>query len=473
MERVSRRELGSHRGGGLADYPLISGGDLGRGHRIGALAVATLLTGFAAVCLPYGDLQLRAAPGFMPAFGALSILVDGLTAGLLLAQARLAGNLPAMRLGAAYLFSALVTAPYLLAFPNPPAGTSLIGAGASATWLWCAWHCGFALLVIHFVMTRRAELRPGQMGPMIALVCLAVSLMAVASTTGLPWLPSLQDGHYGRLTTIGIGPAILGLTATAGVLVVARLRCKDVLALWLAVALLAALLDVALTLFGGGLFTLGWYAARVLSLMTGVCVLFALLSALMREAGRVAEANARLEQALQTDVLTALSNRRAFDAALAAEWRRAQREQTPMSLLMVDIDCFKGFNDRYGHPAGDSCLRAVAGALASQAYRPADMAARIGGEEFGILLPVTDAHGAMQVAERLRASVAALLILHPGSGTGTVTVSVGAATIYPFSPDAAASHLVSTADRALYRAKEAGRNRVCGGDATVLDLVTA
>lgn len=457
----------------MADYPLISGGDLGRGHRLGALAVATLLTAFAAGCLPYGDLPLRTAPDFMPAFGALSVLVDGLTAGLLLAQARLAGNLPAMRLGAAYLFSALVTVPYLLAFPNPPAGIALIGAGASATWLWCAWHCGFALLVIRFVMTRRVVLPPGQIAPMIGWVCLAVGLTAVASTADLPWLPSLHGGHYRGLVTTGIGPAILALTVMAGALVVARLRCRDVLGLWLAVALLAASLDVALTSFGGGLFTLGWYAARVLSLMTGVCVLFALLSALMREAGRVAEANARLEQALQTDVLTALSNRRAFDAALAAEWRRAQREQTPLSLLMVDIDCFKGFNDRYGHPAGDSCLRAVAGALASQAYRPADMAARIGGEEFGILLPVTDENGAMQVAERLRASVAALSIVHPGSGTGTVTVSVGVATIHPFSPDAEASQLISTADRALYRAKEAGRNGVCWCGAPVLDLASA
>ena len=82
-----------------------------------------------------------------------------------------------------------------------------------------------------------------------------------------------------------------------------------------------------------------------------------------------------------------MSNRRAFELALAAEWRRAQREQTPLSLLMVDIDCFKSFNDRYGHPAGDACLRAVGRVLSGQAFRPADVAARVGGEEFALILP--------------------------------------------------------------------------------------
>ena len=458
----------------MADYPLISCGELGRSHRLGALAAATLLTGFAAVCLPFSGIQLRAHPGFMPAFGALSILVDGLTAGLLLAQAQLARNKPAMRLGAAYLFSALAMVPQYLAFPEALTGISFIGTAASAVWLWCAWHGGFAILVLAFALGRDTELRPGRIGPMVLRVCLAVVLLAVLSTVGLPWLtPLLQDDRYGSLGSIGIGPVILGLTLAAGGMVIARLRCRDVLSLWLAVAMLAASLDVALTLFGDGRFTLGWYAARALSLMTGTCVLYALLSALMREAGRVAEANARLEQALQTDVLTGLSNRRAFDTALTAEWRRAQREQTPVSLLMVDIDCFKGFNDRYGHPAGDGCLRAVAGALASQAYRPADMAARIGGEEFGILLPVTDESGAMQVAERVRASVASLLILHPDSSTGTVTVSVGVATVYPFSPEAETHHLVGIADRALYRAKESGRNKVCGSETPVREFVRA
>ena len=446
---------------------------LGLGHRIAAAIIAVILAAMALICLPLGQTQLAIHPSFMPAFGAISLLVDGLTAALLFTHARIARQLVPLRLGAAYLFAAMVTIPHLLAYPGVVAAAPIIGTGPTFVWLWTAWHGGFAVCIIRFVLGRPGPLKQGDAMRTFIATSLAIGVLTLVATAGLPWLPTVLRGtDYSALNTTGVGPAVLILTVAAGCLVLARLRCRDVLALWLTVALFAACLDVALTLAGTGRFSLGWYTARMLSLMTAVCVLFALLSEMMREAGRIAEQNTVLEQMLQTDVLTGLANRRAFDLALAAEWRRAQREQTTLSLLIIDIDWFKGFNDRYGHPAGDVCLRAVGQALAGHAYRPADVAARIGGEEFAIILPATEESGARQVAERLRASVADLLLPHEASGIGHVTVSVGAATIRPYASADDTSRLVQDADHALYEAKAAGRNTVCGSAEPFLQFAT-
>ena len=447
----------------MVDVPMIHGGTVGPAHRRGALAIAAALICLTILCVPSVRDSLPPHLGFTPAVDAVSLLVDGLTAALLLVQSHLVRRLSMLRLGTAYLFSALITVPHLLAFPGVFAAEPVIGSGASAGWLWCAWHGGFAILVIRFALGRDDALRPGDAARSAVWTTGIVVVLTLAVTAGLPLLArSLGEGRYGLRDAVGTGPAILAVTVVAAVLVVARLRFRTVMSLWLSVALLAATLDVALTLLGGGRFSVGWYAARVQSIMTGICVLFALLSELMREAGRVANVNARLERLVRTDVLTGLANRRAFELSLLAEWRRAQREQTPLSLLMVDIDWFKGFNDRYGHPAGDDCLRAVGSILADQAFRPADIAARVGGEEFALILPVTEEAGALQVAERLRAQVAGLLVPHGGSEMGCVTVSVGAATVRPYGPVIDVSQFVRAADQALYQAKAAGRNAVQG-----------
>ncbi len=159
------------------------------------------------------------------------------------------------------------------------------------------------------------------------------------------------------------------------------------------------------------------------------------------------------------DGLTALANRRRFDETLPQEWGRGAREQQPLSLVMIDIDCFKKFNDRYGHPEGDRVLAAVGNAIAESVRRPGDLAARYGGEEFVLLLPNTSEDGVATIAEAVRASVASLGISHADSPHGIVTVSLGAATAVP-SADQAPGGLVAAADAALYRAKDRGKNRV-------------
>ncbi|MCA6105816.1 diguanylate cyclase [Bradyrhizobium cenepequi] len=162
-----------------------------------------------------------------------------------------------------------------------------------------------------------------------------------------------------------------------------------------------------------------------------------------------------------SDGLTGLANRRQFDERLADEWARARRAGGPLSLLLVDVDHFKKFNDHYGHQAGDGCLRAVARILAAQARRPADLAARYGGEEFVLLLPNTDAEGCVQVGERIREALRELGMLHAQNlPSRLITVSIGGATNVPREAVTECGALVAAADRALYAAKESGRDRL-------------
>ena len=171
------------------------------------------------------------------------------------------------------------------------------------------------------------------------------------------------------------------------------------------------------------------------------------------------EARAQLEKLATIDPLLGIANRRRFDEVLGKEWLRARRVGKPLALLMIDLDRFKGFNDRYGHPAGDDCLNRVVDAVAEALRRPGDLLARYGGEELVCVLPETDLDGAIAVSESIRAKVYEENIIHEDGVEGRVTVSIGvAATV----PDAilSAEDLIDAADRSLYAAKDAGRNRV-------------
>lgn len=163
------------------------------------------------------------------------------------------------------------------------------------------------------------------------------------------------------------------------------------------------------------------------------------------------------------DTLTGIANRRLFDEALESEWKRAQRNEGCLSLLIADIDYFKRYNDRLGHPAGDLCLKRVAESMASAARRPGDLAARIGGEEFAFILPSTGWRDAAAIAERIREDVLALQIPHPASPISEcITVSLGVAEIRP-DGDGPPDDLIEAADTALYRAKSRGRNQIAVG----------
>jgi len=169
-----------------------------------------------------------------------------------------------------------------------------------------------------------------------------------------------------------------------------------------------------------------------------------------------------LEKIAHIDGLTNIPNRRRFDEMLEIEWGRALRSESPLSLIIADIDYFKGFNDCYGHAGGDQCLYSVALALSSLMHRSSDMVARYGGEEFVAILPGTDLKGAATLAEYWRSVIEAMQMPHAKSEVSDyVTVSVGYASIIP-NRDQLPYVLLGVADEMLYQAKDSGRNRICG-----------
>jgi diguanylate cyclase (GGDEF)-like protein len=202
----------------------------------------------------------------------------------------------------------------------------------------------------------------------------------------------------------------------------------------------------------GALFVRDWLSRRV----AREAELVALVAERTRQ---LEEANRGLRLLSTTDALTGIANRRSFDDTLRLFWTQARRSGAAISILIIDCDDFKGYNDAYGHLQGDACLKSVAEALVAAVSRTGDIVARFGGEEFAVLLLETPLEGCERVAERMRAAVERLGLASAASATGRVTVSVGGATAYPgagLSSDA----LIEKADALLYRAKRAGKNRI-------------
>ncbi|MDP2804684.1 MAG: diguanylate cyclase [Gallionellaceae bacterium] len=171
------------------------------------------------------------------------------------------------------------------------------------------------------------------------------------------------------------------------------------------------------------------------------------------------EANAALLRLSATDGLTGIANRRMYDELSEREWRRCERMQKPFSLVMIDVDNFKLFNDKYGHQTGDECLKKVAAQVGKAAPRATDLAARYGGEEFVLVLGETDADGARWIANRLRQQVSDLNIPHYATESRHVTISCGVASVVP-TPQLSLATLLKSADQALYKAKHGGRDQV-------------
>lgn len=200
-------------------------------------------------------------------------------------------------------------------------------------------------------------------------------------------------------------------------------------------------------------------AIRIGLMMLALCITnVALLLFLARELRRRNSAERRLQVLASTDALTGLGNRRQFDTEIEREWRRAARTQSPVSLVLIDADSFKAYNDRHGHQAGDVALAAIAECIARELQRGGDIGVRYGGEEFAVLLPGDPAEGAFKVAEAIRANVLALRADQAGRDDKTPTISLGVASMIPeagLSP----RDLVNAADAALYEAKHRGRNQ--------------
>ena len=204
---------------------------------------------------------------------------------------------------------------------------------------------------------------------------------------------------------------------------------------------------------------------------TGILNIVRDISERKRSEQQLQEAYNAVEALAVTDALTGLSNRRRFDQYLTSEWRRSMREHQPLSLLMIDADKFKAYNDTYGHPRGDSCLKQIAEAAQDVVSRPGDLVARFGGEEFAVVLPNTENAGAMKVAQEICEAMTSRKLPHSGNPYGIMTISIGCATMVPRLGQHAI-HLIELADKALYEAKNNGRNRACNGNELEPDAIS-
>ncbi|WP_278652667.1 sensor domain-containing diguanylate cyclase [Pandoraea pnomenusa] len=442
-----------------------------RGQR--ALAGCLAIVVFAALILaaPNAMMALPAVAPFLPMCGLTVFTTASIAAFLLGAQFQV-NRWPAFGwLAGAYAFMALTVAMQLLTYPGLFAPQGLLAAHPTTSgWIWVFWHAGFPLLVL-IAMIARHRFTPQVVTPLPSAgravwihvgLPVAVGILLCLTALAVPLPPALTPASVpGAFSASGAGVVLLAVNLVALGAVLALGRLRTVLDLWVALAVLACVTDTVLSLMSTVKFSLGWYLARLFSMSAPgvlVCVLVWEVTRLYRELTR---AHLRLIEYSNRDALTGIFNRRYFNERFPREFEQARRSGHPLSILMVDVDHFKRYNDEFGHVVGDECLAQVALALLRATHRPADMVARYGGEEFVIVLPETDADGAGFVAKRVAQSVRALA--KPCTGpTGLVTVSIGCATHVPAQGalNDTPERLVCVADEALYTAKRLGRDRV-------------
>ena len=457
-----------------------------------ALATAAAFALLTLALLPFATRTGPALPGFVPAYQMAVFLFYALSTIHLFNHFRRTGLIALLHLGAGCLFSAMMLLVQLFSFPIWGPHQLVGSTAATTTWLWTFWHLGPVVFSLTYLVAAGrtgalAALPPARDPAPLVLRATAVALGLAAlatglSTWGLPSLPSIsQEGDYHRLVTSGVGIGVLLLSIMAVGLLIWRTRCASTVELCLALALALLICDDALTLAGSARLSLGWYAGRAEAAVSAAILLGFYVMEIDRRYARVTaqaqmlaqdrtmlgeivteqrHANAALLLLAREDVLTGLANRRRFDEQLRQEWLRAYREGQTLTLLMLDVDHFKKFNDHYGHQSGDRCLRTIAGLMLEVGQRPADLSARYGGEEFVLLLPNSDAAGGLTAANALLDRLEREDLAHASAPLGRVTLSIGVAACAPLhdrasSPDA----LVAAADAALYEAKRGGRNQ--------------
>ncbi|HLJ71188.1 MAG TPA: GGDEF domain-containing protein [Roseiarcus sp.] len=425
---------------------------------------------------PFARLALAPVWAFVPAYETVIATNDLITAVLLFGHFRHAGSRDHYILACGFLLTGFLAVAHELSFPGVFVATGLFGDhGQTTPWLYMFWHASLPVFVIVYAgmkdgagMTPPQPWRPRYAVLVAVAAVVALTALAIALPALLPQIaPANGDA---TLMTIVVSDVLgLGLFALA---IMWLRRPYFVLDLWIMVVMCASICEVALSAaLNAGRFDLGFYIGCAYGLFGSSVMIMALPLENGRLYERLKEAAGELGRLATTDPLTGVANRRAFEKVLDVEWRRAARRRLPLSLALIDIDFFKNYNDCYGHPAGDQCLKAVATALANNTRRAGEMTARYGGEEFALLLPHADLAEARRLAERVCYAVAALNIPHAQSPAAPcVTVSIGVAEMSAEIADAisargvlglASTKLIEAADKALYAAKAMGRNRVC------------
>ena len=287
---------------------------------------------------------------------------------------------------------------------------------------------------------------------LLYLLAVGVATMAIFSSAEFPWLFFIFPPLLFLVVRLGLSGGVLGCCMVAAIGTPFTISTRG--------GPLAQLADPSLE---HRILILQLFLATAVLSVSVVAIVFAdlkraNLAAILSEE-RYRELASSMEMLATEDALTGVANRRQFDRVIHGEWQRALRNDAPLTLLLLDVDHFKAFNDLYGHLEGDACLRSVASVATDIVRRPSDTVARFGGEEFAIILPETPAAGVPEIAERLRLGVMQLGQKHAGSDLGVLTISVGCATLVP-AQGASVNEIIAAADGALYAAKKGGRNRV-------------
>ena len=427
---------------------------------------------------PIASRQFAHIPAFIPAYESALVVCDLITSVMLFAQFNNLRSRALLALACGYLFTAFVAFAHMLSFPEAFSATGWLHANTQTTgWLYMFWHGGFPLFVILYALLKNggrdtgsgsASGRPGiAIAVGVAAVFIIVCGLTFAVTGDNVVLPVLlvSNRFTPTMTAVVSNIWILNMLALA---LLAWRRPYTVLDIWLMVVMCVWLCDVALAaVLNAGRYDAGWYGGRIYGLAAASMLLIVLLIESAKHYARltqlsveVSASNVILEELSVQDSLTNLANRRLFDTYLGNQIAIARRYKRSLALVMFDVDAFKGYNDHYGHQAGDACLKTVAAALRSCCRRPADLAARYGGEEFALILPDTDLIGAAYIAETARDAVAQLKILHKRSATELhVSISGGVAVLFQ-ETDMTAEELILEADQSLFQAKHLGRNRV-------------
>jgi len=410
----------------------------------------------AAVLMPFSQRPVGPSISFVPALISIVACFDIMSVYLLAGDYRDRGDIRLLVMASAYSWSLTVMAGYALAFPGaifskPP----LALTPSMAPYFYIFWHGGFPVLLGAAWApwpARWTKLTPPARRTLLTVLMVGgTTLGGAALVAGLAAaahrLPVLISGFDTSRMTSLTAPFTIPLVVLALAWTVYGTRDRNGPERWSSVAVLVCLLDLVLTYAARSRWSLGWYAGRTLTILAAGVVLVAMLASFRR-------LKAQAEHDAVFDALTGLLNRRGLYTALDQLVARARRSGSPLGVVSFDLDFFKLVNDRFGHEAGDNILAEIGRQMALESRR-GDVMARVGGEEFLALLPDTDLHETGVVAERIRERVAQMAV---PAGQHPMTVSLGATALE--ADDANGAMVLRRADRALYEAKEAGRNRV-------------
>lgn len=434
--------------------------------RVAALAALGIMLA-AVLAVHYGGTALPYLQAFLPITITLIVLCEAVTGYLLLSQYAISRQPVFLVLSLTYLFGVMMAACYLLSFPGVFAPYNPFGATTQTpAWIWVFWVCGYAFWVFAAVLAM-------QWGPhsqvwverrcwlwwLLAPVLLALLLVYLAvHSTG--WLPAVLMPTGQLLLPSGIAQLSGLLNGLVLLVALWRSNLRRVFDLFLLISVLAMFGYAVLAIASPMRFSLAWYMAGVLRTVASGGLLVVLLWEVGRLYSQLQTAHQSLRHAAQRDGLTGIFNRSYLEQGLDQEFRRAVRSGLPLSVVLVDVDHFKAYNDGYGHQQGDTCLRAIAKALEGVCQRSGEFVARYGGEEFMLVIPGGDIASGCRIAEVARQAVLALKMPAAVEDAGLVSISAGVATHSVAGSYADLSQLIAASDAALYRAKDHGRNRV-------------